>query len=156
MYIDCKWWKESLNSDDNKIHQYINMTPHPPHPLLQGSNVVCCILTHQCYWSDVWSCLKLAVSNGKFPFTGESLFSVVYFLSSSLVYIINTQNINMNVKLKVSAFVIICLLLTKCNKTVNFQLIIVFLLRIFLNELVRKGMDATDTRYYPALHLHIL
>ena len=62
----------------------------------------------------------------------------------------------MNVKLKVSAFVIICLLLAKCNKTVNFQLIIVFLLRIFLNELVRKGMDATDTRYYPALHLHIL
>jgi len=27
---------------------------------------------------------------------------------------------------------------------------------IFLNELVRKGMDATDKRDYPALHLHIL
>ena len=62
----------------------------------------------------------------------------------------------MNVKLKVSALVIICVLLAKCNKTVNFQLIIVCSLKIFLNELVRKGMDATDTRDYLALHLHIL
>jgi hypothetical protein len=48
------------------------------------------------------------------------------------------------------------ILIESSNKTVNFQLIIVFLLRIFLNGLVRKGMDATDTRDYPALHLHIL